>query len=249
MMKYSYICLLTATLLQTSAFADDVRFVTEGAYAPWNYIDDNGELAGFEIDLGNELCERMDASCEWVVNEWDSIIPNLVAGNYDAILAGMSVTEERMQAIAFSAEYFPSTVPARFIALKDTSVDFNNLKGLRIGAQGATIHSAYLEETFQADNTILKYETPDQSVTDLLAGNIDVLFADGLYLEPIVATNSDALTFVGPEQTVGAGVGIGMRKDDSELQVRVQSALESVKADGTLDTLIMEYFEKGPYFK
>ena len=248
MTKKSCLLVLMAITSQANVFAADIRLVTEGAYAPWNYIDDSGEIAGFEIDLGNELCDRMAASCEWVTNDWDSIIPNLIAGNYDAIMAGMSATEERRQTIEFSADYFPPE-PARYIALKNANVHFDDLKGLKFGAQGATIHSAYLEETFQEDNSILKYETPDQSIADLVAGNIDLLFADGLYLEPIVNESDGALEFVGPEQDVADGVGIGMRKSDTELHEKIKVALESVKADGTLDNLIMEYFKKGPYFQ
>lgn len=248
MKKYSKLLIIFALTIPTSVWAEEVRFVTEGAYAPWNYIDDDGELAGFEIDLGNELCTRMDASCEWVTNEWDSIIPNLIAGNYDAILAGMSITEERMQTITFSQEYFPSE-PARYIASENATLDFENLKDLRIGAQGATIHSAFLEKNLSADNTIVKYETADQSVTDLAAGNIDILFADGLFLAPVVEGSGGSLVFVGPEQQLGGGVGIGMRQDETELHSKLQAALDSVKADGKLDELIMEYFEKGPYFQ
>jgi len=248
MVKDSCLIGLIAVSIQASAFAADVRLVTEGAYAPWNYIGDDGELAGFEIELGNELCDRMAVSCEWVINDWDSIIPNLIAGNYDAIMAGMSATDERKETIQFSEEYFPSE-PARYIASENTTIDFDNLTGIRIGAQGATIHSAYLEQTLQEENTILKYETPDQSVADLVAGNIDILFADGLYLEPIVSGSNGSLVFVGPKQKVGEGVAIGMRQEDTELHGQFQTALQSVKADGTLDKLIMEYFKKGPYFQ
>ena len=93
--------------LTGAASAQTVRLGTEGAYAPWNFLDDAGKVAGYEIDLGNELCSRAGLTCEWVVNEWDSIIPNLQAGNYDAIMAGMSITDERKETIDFSDNYFP----------------------------------------------------------------------------------------------------------------------------------------------
>ena len=160
------------------AYAADVRIGTEGAYPPWNFIDDSGKLAGFEIDLGNALCEKAGVSCEFVQNEWDSIIPNLVAGNYDVIMAGMSITEERRETIDFSEEYFPPS-PSLFAAAAGAELDFDNLKGVKIGAQGATIQAAHLEEAMADGNTLLTYETPDQSVADLMAGNIDLLFADG----------------------------------------------------------------------
>ena len=102
--------LLTAVLAVfsgTVALADTVRLGTEGAYEPWNFVNDAGKLDGFEIELGNELCKRASLSCEWVKNDWDSIIPNLKSGNYDAIIAGMSITEERQKAIDFTNEYYP----------------------------------------------------------------------------------------------------------------------------------------------
>jgi len=102
--------LSTAVLALTAgaAFADAhsvVRMGTEGAYPPYNFLNDDGEVDGFERELGDELCARAELTCEWVTNEWDSIIPNLVSGNYDTIIAGMSVTDERKEVIAFSEQY------------------------------------------------------------------------------------------------------------------------------------------------
>lgn len=238
---------LAASLIAAPAYAESVRIGTEGAYAPWNYIDDAGKLAGFEIDLGNELCKRASLNCEFVANEWDSIIPNLVAGNYDAIMAGMSITEERMKAISFSADYFPPD-PSLYAASSDASYDFGNLSGIKIGVQGATIQAAYVEQNYSANNTILSYETADQSVADLAAGNIDLLLADGSFLEPVIEGSGGTLAFTGPEVMIGGGVGIGMRKEDADLAARLGGALDQVKADGTLDNLIKEYFKKGPFY-
>ena len=230
-----------------ASLAADVRIGTEGAYAPWNFLDDSGDLAGFEIELGNELCKRAELKCEWVVNEWDSIIPNLLAGNYDVIMAGMSVTDERKETIDFSADYYPPD-PSKYAGSPDLSVDWDNPKGLKIGAQGATIQSAYLEDNLAGDNTILTYETPDQSVADLMAGNIDVLLADNSFLAPVIEGSSGAVEFVGPDVSIGGGVAMGLRKDDAELAKQLGTALEEMKADGTVDKLIMEFFEVGPFY-
>ena len=238
---------VSAIVLGGAVQAADVRIGTEGAYAPWNFMDDDGKVAGFEIELGNELCNRAGVECEWVVNEWDSIIPNLIAGNYDVIMAGMSITDERRQSIDFSEQYFPPD-PSLFAAAAGDSFDFENLSGAKLGAQGATIQAAWLEENLADGNTILTYETPDQSVADLMAGNIDLLLADGSFLEPVVEGSAGALAFTGPEVMIGGGVGMGMRKGESELAGKMAAALESVKADGTLDRLIKEFFDKGPYY-
>lgn len=238
---------LGALLGAGSSFAADVRIGTEGAYAPWNFLDDSGELAGFEIELGNELCKRAELECEFVVNEWDSIIPNLQAGNYDVIMAGMSVTEERMETIDFSAEYYPPD-PSKFAGSPDAEIDWENPQGLKIGAQGATIQAAYIEENMSDGNDILTYETPDQSVADLMAGNIDVLLADDTFLSAVVEGSGGAIAFVGPEVSIGGGVAMGMRKGEAELAKKMDTALEELKADGTVDKLIMEFFETGPFY-
>jgi polar amino acid transport system substrate-binding protein len=224
-----------------------VRIGTEGAYAPWNFLDDNGQVAGFEIELGNELCRRAGFTCEWVVNEWDSIIPNLQAGNYDAIMAGMSITDERMQTIDFSQNYFPPD-PSKYVVAAGATIDVSNPSGLKIGVQGATIQHAYIQENFAANNTIQAYETADQAMADLLAGNLDVILADSAYLEPIVAGNP-AIAFIGEDVLIGNGVGVGLRKEDDELEQKFNDAITAAKTDGTVDQLIAKWFEgRGPYF-
>ena len=131
---------LAASVVASPALSQTVRIGTEGAYAPYNYVNDNGELAGYEIDLGNAMCAEAKLTCEFVTNEWDSIIPNLIAGNYDMIMAGMSITEDRKKTIAFSDEYYPAE-PSRFMATAGAKFDFTALKGLKIGVQGATMHA------------------------------------------------------------------------------------------------------------
>jgi polar amino acid transport system substrate-binding protein len=246
-MKRLIIAAATVLALAGAASAQTVRLGTEGAYAPWNFLDDSGNVAGYEIDLGNELCERAGLTCEWVVNDWDSMIPNLQAGNYDAIMAGMSITDERQQTIDFTQNYFPPD-PSKYVAAAGATFDFSNLTGKKIGAQGATIQHAYVQENFAANNTIQAYETADQAMADLLAGNLDMILADSAYLEPIVAGNS-AIAFVGDDVLIGNGVGIGLRKADDELEAKLNAAIDAAKADGTVDALIAKWFEgRGPYF-
>ncbi len=247
-MKKLIIAAAVSTLLAaTPSYAEDVRIGTEGAYAPWNFMDDSGKLAGYEIELGNELCKRAGLSCEWVVNEWDSIIPNLLAGNYDIIMAGMSVTDERKESISFSEDYYPPD-PSKYAGSSSLDADFDNLTGLKIGAQGATIQAAYLEENLAEGNTILTFETPDQSVADLVAGNIDLLLADDSFLTPVVEGSGGAIAFVGPEVAIGGGVAMGMRQGEDDLAGKMNAALAEMKADGTVDKLIMEFFELGPFY-
>src|SRR5690606_5433783 len=142
-MKKIIIAAAAIVALGSAAQAQEtVRIATEGAYAPWNFLNDAGEPAGFEIDLGNAICEHAGLTCEWIINDWDSIIPNLLAGNYDLIMAGMSITDERLETIDFSQNYFPPD-PSKFVAAAGTDIDPSALEGKRVGVQGGTIQAAY----------------------------------------------------------------------------------------------------------
>jgi polar amino acid transport system substrate-binding protein len=250
-MKHLIVAAAALLALTVGAQAQDtVRLGSEGAYPPYNYVDEAGKLGGFDIDVGNEICKRAGLTCEWVVNEWDTIIPNLIAGNYDAILAGMSITDERKKTIAFTQDYFP-TDPSAFVAATGKGLNLETPSGLRIGAQGATIQHAWLEENAKANNTILAYETPDQALADLNAGNLDAILADKSYLQETVAGSGGALELTGPELAIGGGVGAGLRQADTELLAKFDEALTAMKADGTLDAMITLYFperEGGPFY-
>lgn len=227
---------------------ENVRIATEGAYAPWNFLNDSGEPAGYEIDLAHAICEQAELSCEFIVNDWDSIIPNLLAGNYDAIMAGMSITEERQQTINFSDEYFPPD-PSRYVALAGAAIDFEPLSGARIGVQGGTIQADYAESNLAQDNTVISFTTADQAVADLAAGNLDAIFADGAYVDPIVSASGGSIEYTGPEIMIGEGMAVGLRKEDADLTARINDAIAALKADGTVDGLIAQWFDgRGPYY-
>jgi len=238
---------LATTILSTSLVAESIRIGTEGAYAPYNYVDESGKIAGYEVDLGYALCAQAKLSCTFVVNEWDSMIPNLRAGNYDVIMAGMSITEERKKTIHFSEEYYPSE-PSLFAAASGAKINLSALKGKKVGVQGATIQASYAELHFAENNVILSYETFDQSVADLMAGNLDVLLADGDPLKPVVKASNGELAFVGDGIRIGGGVAMGMRKADSALAKKLDAALVALKKNGTVDKLIKKYFKNGPFY-
>ncbi len=248
MYKLVLSAVLAVSLLVSSAMASEsIRLCTEGAYPPYNYVDDNGKLAGFEVDLGNALCKKAGLTCEWVANEWDSIIPNLIAGNYDGILAGMSITDERRKTITFSDEYYP-VAPSLYAAAAGNTIDLSALKGKKIGVQGATTQAAFAEKKYGADNTIVSFQSFDQSVADLMAGNIDLLLADGDPLIPVVEGSKGALVYVGDGESIGGGVAIGLRQKDIALADKLNAALTELKNDGTVDALIKKYFDKGPFY-
>ncbi|MEM1273430.1 MAG: transporter substrate-binding domain-containing protein [Pseudomonadota bacterium] len=223
-------------LLAGGAFADAhsvVRMGTEGAYPPYNFINDDGDVDGFERVLGDELCARAELTCEWVINDWDSIIPNLTSGNYDTIIAGMSITDERDEVIDFTQNYIPPA-SSLFMALSDDA----DLEGGVIAAQINTIQAGYIAET---GAVLIEFATPDETVAAVRNGEADAVFADGDYLLPIAAEDAD-LSIVGDPVQLGGGVGMGIRETDAELREAFDAAITSMKEDGTLNALILEWF-------
>jgi len=246
MKKLILAAVATLALASATQAQETVRIATEGAYAPWNFLNDAGEPAGFEIDLAAAICAQAGLTCEVITNDWDSIIPNLLAGNYDVIMAGMSVTDERKETVDFADEYKPAD-PSRFVAAPGAAIDFAALTGKRIGVQGGTIQEAYANAEMAEGNTVVAFGTADQAMADLAGGNLDIILADGAYLEPIVA--SGQIEFVGEPVVIGGGVAPALRKDEAELKGKFNAALAALKADGTVDKLIAQWFDgAGPFY-
>ncbi len=220
-------------VVASTAFADGVvRMGTEGAYPPWNFVNDSGEIDGFERELGDELCMRAELTCEWVKNDWDSIIPNLVSGNYDVIIAGMSVTDERDEVIDFTQAYTPPD-PSNYAAL-DGGVD---LMGGVIAAQTGTIQSGYIAES---GATLVEFATPDETIAAVMNGEVDAVLADASFIKTAIAANS-GLMVAGDPVALGGGVGMGIRESDGELRMKFDAAIQTMKDDGSLNAMIAKW--------
>lgn len=227
--------LTTAALAFTAqmGMAQDVtRLGTEGAYPPWNFINDSGEIAGFERELGDELCARAELTCEWVTNDWDSIIPNLVSGNYDVIIAGMSITDERDEVIDFSQNYSQPDPSAYLATTADVDVE-----GAVIAAQASTIQAAFVAEQGW---TLLEFATPEETIAAVRNGEADAVLADKSYLMPI-AEEDAGLVMLERDEMLGGGVGLGLRESDTELKEKFNAAIQSMKDDGSLNELITKW--------
>jgi polar amino acid transport system substrate-binding protein len=171
-------------------------------------------------------------TCEWVINDWDSIIPNLVSSNYDAIIAGMSITAERDEVIDFTTNYSQPD-PSMHLALSD-SVD---LAGGVIAAQSNTIQSGHIASS---GATLVEFSTPEETIAAVRNGEADAVLADKSYLAPIAAENAD-LMLVGDNIMLGGGVGMGIRESDGDLKAKFTAAINSMKADGSLNALILKW--------
>lgn len=216
--------------------AKGLRIGTSADFPPSNFINERGEIDGFERELGDEICARMELECEWVRNEWVSIIPSLLSGDYDIIIAGMAVTKERDEQIDFTQAYIPTT-PSAYVALAGSDEGVINGK---VAVQANTIQQDYLLDAGITRVIFLAGEDPVEAVRN---GEADAVFADKNFLKNFVEDSGGGLTFVGPEVTFdGQEASIGVRENDGELKRRLNAALGTMKDDGSLNELIRKWF-------
>ena len=229
------IVIFIAACLSCIGGPDAVKMGTEGAYPPYNFINDKGEVDGFERVLGDELCRRANLECTWVTDKWDSMIPSLVAGNYDTILAGMSITDERDEVIDFTQPYIP---PSPSVYVARAGADDAVVTG-KVAAQVSTIQADHLS---QSGATLLEYALAPEVISAVLNGEADAALVDLEFAQESMAKNGEKLTLVGPKMTLDSGVGIGIREDDSRLKGKLDRAIDAMKEDGSLNALIEKWF-------
>lgn len=261
---------LSMLCLTTIANAKTIKIGTEGAYPPWNNLNSAGELEGAEIDFGNEACKRMSVDCEWVTQDWDGIIPSLLNGKYDIIIAGMSITEERKEKVNFTNGYM--TDGARFAVLKESGlanlkiagmekVNLNNaggkeqaaigqliaaMNGKTICVQSSTIHQNFLEKHMAGAVEIRLYQSVDDHNLDLAAERCDAILADvGAIIDFIDTDGGVDVAFTGPTFSGGVfgdGVGGATRKEDSDILKMWNAAIAEMSADGTTAEITKKWF-------
>lgn len=236
-----------------TAQAEKLRLGTEGAYPPFNYITPDGKIEGFDVEIGLELCKRIGADCEVVAQDWDGIIPGLLAKKYDFIIASMFITEERKQQVAFSDPYYMAAMT--HVVPKDSDLtEFNDetMNGLVIGAQSGTTQADYVVAKYP-DADVRLYPTQDEANLDMASGRIDVMVGDMLPVLEFLEKTEDGkcCKLAGEPITdpafVGEGVGIALRKEDNDLRERLNKALEEIRADGTYKTINDKYFSIDVY--
>ena len=271
-MKKFIIYLLSVGVFGVASIANSqtIRIGTEGAYPPWNNLNSAGELEGAEIDFGNEACERMGVTCEWVTQDWDGIIPALLQGKYDIIIAGMSITEERKEKVNFTTGYM--TDGARFAVLKNSGlanlniagmakVNLNNaggkeqaaigqliaaMDGKTVCVQSSTIHQNFLEKHMSGAVDVKLYQAVDDHNLDLAAGRCDAVLADvGSIIDFMESDGGVDVAFTGPTFSGGGfgdGVGGAVRKEDTAILEMWNAAIAEMSKDGTTAEITKEWF-------
>ena len=253
-------------LLIGNSYSDNIKIGTEGAYPPWNAKDASGKLIGFEVDLAIELCKIMSHSCSIVEQDWDGMIPALQSGKFDAIMAGMSITDERKKKINFSQGYADEV--ASFAVVKGSkikprtpkSINLNEIdsadqktldalkkafEGKIIGVQTGTIHQNFLKSGQIGKINVWTYKTQDEVNLDLAAGRIDAALAAAVAFEDYNSKAGNVLNLVGPTfsgGTFGSGVGVGIRKDDSQLLNDFNSSIDTARKKGIIKKLAIKHF-------
>jgi octopine/nopaline transport system substrate-binding protein len=249
---------------------ETVKIATEGAYAPWNFQTPSGKLDGFEVDLANDLCARMKVKCEIVAQDWDGIIPALAAQKYDAIMAGMNITDKRLEVINFSRVYASGPhgwgttkdSPLAKLAGQGTRLHLDTdpeggkkmieswkplLKGKTIGVQTSTSNSAFLEKYLKDTVTIREYKTTEQHDLDLAAGRVAAIFAShAAVTATIEKPEFKDVVIAGAGlngDVLGRGVAVGMRKNDAELKAMFDQAISAAITDGTIRKLTEKWFK------
>jgi len=265
--KFFLSSITAMALFVSSAQADSIRIGTEGAYPPWNAKDESGKLIGFEVELANFLCIYMKHDCTIVEQDWDGMIPGLIMRKYDAIMAGMSITDERMKTINFSQGYADEV--ASLAVMKGSSLEGMDtpkainlstggaaakkalktltaaLAGKTIGVQTATIHQNFLESGDVGNVKIRTYKTQDEVNLDLAAGRIDAALAAAVAFTDYAEKSGKPVVLVGPTFAGGAfgnGVGVGLRKEDTQLMKDFNKAINTARKNGKISELAIKWF-------
>ena len=234
-------------LAATSVQADALRVGVEGAYPPFSWKEADGTLKGFDIDFAHEVCKRLGRECVLVEQEWDGMIPALLARKFDTIIASMSITEERKKKVDFTVKYY--NTPAKLVAKKNPGFEGTaaGLNGKRLGVQRATTHQCSAEKLYPGAELVL-YATQEEVWQDLESGRLDAQLSDSLQAyEGFLALDAgQGFDFLGDAlddvECQGIGAGFAVRKENSELRDALSKAIGDIRADGTYKVINDRYF-------
>ncbi|KEA65658.1 Lysine-arginine-ornithine-binding periplasmic protein precursor [Marinobacterium lacunae] len=233
---------LTALGTTLTYAGDKIRIATEGAYAPFNMTNEQGEAVGFDVEIAKALCAEMKADCEIVTQDWDGIIPGLMGRKYDAIVASMSITEERLRVVDFTEPYYSNVLA--YVGPKGKALDTSEagLKGLTIGAQRATVAGQYLEDNLASVVNVKLYDTQDNAYLDLAAGRLDGLLSDKFpAYDWLNSADGEGFEFKGDDIDINDKIAIAVRKGDP-LKDKFSAAIKAIVDNGTYAEINAKYF-------
>jgi arginine transport system substrate-binding protein len=243
-MKKVLLAALFASLSFSAAAAQTIRFATEASYPPFESMDASNKIVGFDVDLANALCKEMDATCTFSNQSFDSLIPSLKFKRVEAVMAGMDITPERQKQVLFSNPYYDNS--ALFIGVQGKYTSIDQLKGKKVGVQNGTTHQKFINDK-HPEITTVPYDSYQNARLDLQNGRIDAVFGDTAVVTEWLKANPK-LAAVGDKVTdkayFGTGLGIAVRKGNTELQQQFNSALEKVKQNGTYEAIYNKWFQK-----
>nr|WP_310616229.1 arginine ABC transporter substrate-binding protein [Pantoea cypripedii] len=241
-MKKWIVAAALATLAMNASAAEKIRFASSATYPPFESLDRENQIVGFDIDLAKALCQQLKAECTFTNNAFDSLIPSLKFRRYDAIISGMDITDDRSKQVDFTQAYYANS--AVVIARKGQFSDFSQLKGKRIGMENGTTHQKYLLDQ-HPEVVAVAYDSYQNAILDLKNGRLDGVFGDTAVVNQWLKTNAD-LAPVGAHVTdaryFGTGLGIAVRKGNTELRDQLNSALVAIKANGTYQQINQKWF-------
>ncbi len=265
--KKTIFSVLISLLVMGNVHADKIKIGTEGAYPPWNSKDESGKLIGFEVELAYTLCRYIGQQCTIVEQDWDGMIPALIMRKFDAIMAGMSITAERQKAISFSQGYADEVAslavmkgsslegldtPAGINLTKPNSDAKKALKtltaalaGKTVCVQTATIHQNFLDSGDVGKVNVRTYKTQDEVNLDLAAGRCDAALAAAVAFSDYAEKSGKPVVLTGPTFSGGAfgnGVGVGIRKDDTELLNKFNKAIDQARKNGDISRIATKWF-------
>ncbi|UWS30551.1 arginine ABC transporter substrate-binding protein [Erwinia pyrifoliae] len=243
-MKKIVLAALLASVAFATQAAEKIRFASSATYPPFESLNGENQIVGFDIDLANALCAQMKAECSFSNNPFDSLVPALKFRRYDAVISGMDITTERSKQVSFTQPYYANS--AIVIAQKGKFSTIAQLKGKRVGVENGTTHQKYLQEKHPEMITVA-YDSYQNAILDLKNGRLEGILGDSAVVGGWLKTNANLAT-VGEHITdsdfFGTGVGIAVRKDNQALLNQFNAAIDVLKANGTIDRLDRRWFTR-----
>ncbi|SIO04015.1 transporter substrate-binding domain-containing protein [Vannielia litorea] len=223
-----------------AAAADSsVRIGTEAAFPPYTFRDRSGALRGFDIELGNEICRRADLKCEWVVNDWESILPNLIDGKYDVVMAGMAVTSARARMVDFSLGYETGSNAASAVLVRSGAATSDRP---RVGVQAATIHEDWARAM---EASVSTYPTLVATVEALFDGRVDEVLGPQAFLEGVARNGGGKVEIAEVFGIPSGDTAAAFRKEDDALRDKFDSAIADMLHDGSIAAMADKWFQAG----